>query len=180
MTAADDARQLKADVEQAGAVYGVIMLSPATVAASPLLACSKQFDHLATRAPAVELLLLSDREGGWVAKPRCADHPAVDDVRLVKKASPLTAAIVLKVLDSGGLRQDLPDDGDIAQASMTCPICEGSNFFLQLGGQHSGAICCAGCGAGIDYAEPLRCPGCQAQLELAPVITHRDGCPVQP
>lgn len=29
---------------------------------------------------------------------------------------------------------------------LACPDCGGSDFELQLGGHHSGQICCAGCG----------------------------------
>jgi hypothetical protein len=59
--------------------------------------CSKQVGGLCGQ-PAVEFLLVSSMMGEWHGKARCKDHPAADDLRVVRRVSPLLCALVAKVV----------------------------------------------------------------------------------
>jgi hypothetical protein len=58
--------------------------------------CSKQIPGLCGQ-PAVEFLLASVA-GNWIGKARCKDHPAADDLRVVRRVDPLLTCLVAKVV----------------------------------------------------------------------------------
>jgi hypothetical protein len=61
----------------------------------PLLTCSKAVGGVC-RKPAVSLLLVRVAgETSWDAKPRCGEHPAVDDQRMLSKMSVLNESVVV-------------------------------------------------------------------------------------
>lgn len=166
-----------AQLPDAGAaVYGLVMVAPSADATERLFWCSKQVDHGDDRMPAVEVLLIAQDAGGWMAKPRCLAHPAADDVRLLRKVNPLTACVILRIAEAAPW-----DDAQLPPAGATanrieCGQCGSSDFALQLGGQNHGSIICQGCRAVLDSPKSDSCSECGASIELAPVIEHDPGC----
>jgi hypothetical protein len=59
--------------------------------------CSKQIPSLCGQ-PAVEFLLVSGVAGNWTGKARCKDHPAADDLRMVRRVDPSLTCLVAKVV----------------------------------------------------------------------------------
>jgi hypothetical protein len=77
--------------------WAVMLVPVSEQDATAVLWCSKAFDHPDGRAPAAELLMTADDHGMWQVRPRCARHPAADDVTLLRKVSPLTACLIIKL-----------------------------------------------------------------------------------
>jgi hypothetical protein len=160
----------------ASVIHAVLLLPLALPDSPPVLFCSKLFDHGSERAGAAELLLIADPDGGWAAKPRCKDHPAVDDVRLLRKVSPLSACMIVRIADAAEVLGEPSTREQIRADRIACGVCGSHDFALQLGGQNHGAITCQACRAVIDPATPKACEGCGAEVELAPVQDHEPGC----
>jgi hypothetical protein len=60
-----------------------------------MLRCSKTFDHPGG-AQATELLLINHPDDThWEVKPRCAEHPAADDIPVLHKLNPSLQCIVV-------------------------------------------------------------------------------------
>jgi hypothetical protein len=59
--------------------------------------CSKKVDGLCGQ-PAVEFLLVSSVLGDWTGNARCKDHPAADDLKMVRRVNPLLACVIAKVI----------------------------------------------------------------------------------
>ena len=60
----------------------------------PELTCSKAMNGVCGK-PAVEFLLVSSVLGEWHGKARCADHPAVEDLKMIRRFSPPLACVVV-------------------------------------------------------------------------------------
>lgn len=70
-------------------------LSRAELAAN--LTCTKEFDHPGKQVPATHLLIYSDQAGFWQAKPRCEQHPATDDVPLIRFMWPDAPCLIIQL-----------------------------------------------------------------------------------
>ena len=72
----------------------------------PRIPCGKNLGAPCPRE-AVEFLVIEEAPGDWFARPRCDDHPAADDIRLMGKLPPVPAYVVVpiteRVLDTGSL-----------------------------------------------------------------------------
>lgn len=168
------------DPQAAEQPYGLLMVRAVEMDKPGVLWCSMMIDHPEGREPAAELLMIAADEGGWVVKPRCARHPAADSVAILRHVDPLRACLVIKVTHVAAPGHDAAAVQALTASGICCGSCGSREFLLQLGGRDSGAIVCGRCSAVLDPPAPQQCPGCGADMELAPVLSHRSGCPERP
>jgi len=58
--------------------------------------CSKNV-NAPCQNEATEILRVSQFASGWEEYPRCADHPAADDVAMIERVSPLAEVRIVPV-----------------------------------------------------------------------------------
>lgn len=70
------------------------------------LYCTKLVDHEAGIVPATHMLLIGDSDGVWQARGRCDDHPAEQDVMIIRLCWPDQPWLIIDL--AGGQAQDAP------------------------------------------------------------------------
>ena len=133
--------------------------------------CAKTFDHQPDDdRTAVQLLLICTDQGEWLAKPRCAKHPADDDVHLLARTIP-RFNFALVNLEGARPSPFAAAVADVPTEGIRCGHCGSTALELILGGPKHGHIACASCGEQLDPPGPPNCPGCGVAMEA-----DKDGC----
>lgn len=65
----------------------------------PEITCSKNVTDPCGQ-PAVEFLIVGSTPSSWSAKPRCKDHPAAADVKMLHRVSPSLTCLIVQVPDA--------------------------------------------------------------------------------